>query len=730
MLLFVIAMIAYAPKTHAITGGVLHNKDYDNNYAGATCSSKKAMTDGSNSTYCDFALDHIYIEYQFSNINIGKFYINSTANVRVEFYASTTATTPKYVRNINTSTNTTSDVNYTGISMIRIMRQSGTGTPSVPTVRDIDIFRAAAPAVPSGLKAVPDINSVKLTWTLGGADVNGYKIYNDADLIATVGKVNTYTVTDLVPGVIYPFRISAYNSYGESAKSAAVTSQALYPIPKEVSQIVAIPISPDEIKITWKEPADEYFDGVEIVQGSNVFTVPKGITEYIVGGLGANTRHDFKIRSFNSGQKSADQEFFATTLEPEQNPPSEIRNLQSFIYADRIKFTWENPEDTDHHEVRIYRGGKQIATAVTPANSFTDYDLSEHTTYTFVFYTVTTDQRKSAGISITETTKGKPRGKVQGLSAEPLNGQAEITFYDHLEAAQGYNIYVNGVKVQTITQTSVILTGLENGKEYTIQVAALNEWGESERSDPFKVTPEEPTVPNTPEVRASSSNDSITLNWGRVPHAQIYRIYEENEDGLFVVSETTDLFFTSYGLTPGETKTYHVSAINEVGESEKVKVMARTIKSFSFSESLANPLDAIKTGFSFMNRFGIWVAIVLGIIFAPTILAFLFWLFNRINPNKEQGKQRKQRAALSPEEKEKRARERKLNKARDDKYDTLTRMGRISERDEWANKVEYLRPEERQVRAKEERLRQAREQRAAASGGRGQRGGRAARNGR
>lgn len=504
--------------------------------------------------------------------------------------------------------------------------------------------------------------------------------------------------------------------------------------PEPVSQIIARPLSISEIEISWTEPDDLHFHGVEILYGSNVFKIAKGTTTFIVGDLPQpNTRYDFKIRSYNNdtGRKSAEQSFFATTLEEEAPPPSEIRNLKSFVYNDRIKFTWDNPDDVMHHEVRIYRDGQQIATAVTPANSFTDYDLMEHTTYTFVFFTVTTDNRRSEGISVTERTKGKPRGKVQGLWAEPLDGGADISWYEHAEAAEGYALYLNNVRT-SVSNPFVTLSGLDNGREYTVQVAAVNEWGESERSDPVKFTPEAPIIPGKPQVSAKTTNDSITLSWGRIPHAEGYRIYGQGEDGDFIVSDQSELYFTSYNLGPGVTKTFFVTAYNDVGESERVKVTATTSSEFDFGSIgfAGSVMDVIKTGFGFLSKFGGYILLVLAILFGPTILSIPVWLFRKVSPQEkksESGKKTPQRATLTPEEKERRARERKLNKARDDKYDYLTRTGRISERDTWVKSVNYLKPEERQQKAREERNQKAREQRATASAGRT---GRTARQGR
>ncbi|MFF5974743.1 chitinase [Streptomyces sp. NPDC012769] len=81
----------------------------------------------------------------------------------------------------------------------------------------------ATPATPTGLAAgSPTSSSVTLTWpAVPGA--TSYKVYKDGALAATV-TTNAYTATGLAAGTSYRFQVSAANSAGESARSAAVTA--------------------------------------------------------------------------------------------------------------------------------------------------------------------------------------------------------------------------------------------------------------------------------------------------------------------------------------------------------------------------------------------------------------------------------------------------------------------------------------------------------------------------
>ncbi|MFE2954593.1 fibronectin type III domain-containing protein, partial [Embleya sp. NPDC059267] len=79
------------------------------------------------------------------------------------------------------------------------------------------------PATPTGLAAgTPTATTVPLSWNaVPGA--TGYKVYREGAPDLTVTGTGT-TVTGLTASTAYSFRVSATNSAGESAKSAAVTA--------------------------------------------------------------------------------------------------------------------------------------------------------------------------------------------------------------------------------------------------------------------------------------------------------------------------------------------------------------------------------------------------------------------------------------------------------------------------------------------------------------------------
>ncbi|CAL9366058.1 Exochitinase 1 [Streptomyces sp. enrichment culture] len=79
------------------------------------------------------------------------------------------------------------------------------------------------PAAPTGLTAgTPTATSVPLSWP-AVAGATSYEVYRDGSPTGTVTGTS-YTATGLSPSTAYSFQVSAVNSAGESAKSAAVTA--------------------------------------------------------------------------------------------------------------------------------------------------------------------------------------------------------------------------------------------------------------------------------------------------------------------------------------------------------------------------------------------------------------------------------------------------------------------------------------------------------------------------
>ena len=132
-----------------------------------------------------------------------------------------------------------------------------------------------APVAPAGLAATPGDGQVTLSWDKpasdGGSAVTGYNVSyaTSADFTGATqihgGTGTAMTVTDLVNGSTYYFRVTAVNQFGESGPSDPVKAVPVG-APGAPAGLAATP-GDGQVTLAWAEPAS---DGGSAVTGYNV----------------------------------------------------------------------------------------------------------------------------------------------------------------------------------------------------------------------------------------------------------------------------------------------------------------------------------------------------------------------------------------------------------------------------------------------------------------------------
>ena len=144
--------------------------------------------------------------------------------------------------------------------------------------------------------------------------------------------------------------------------------------------------------------------------------------------------------------------------------------------------------------------------------------------------------------------------------------------------------------------------GIVNGREYKIEIQAINQYGGGAWSDAVTVTPGVPEAPVILDYAVD--NSSITVRWDSVLGATSYRVYYTDEDGSRYVKnvDVNENSLTLSELTNGVEYEIEVKAVNQSGESRQAQILKLTpgTKPQPPQNVAAEPLDGTRVKLSWM----------------------------------------------------------------------------------------------------------------------------------
>ena len=175
---------------------------------------------------------------------------------------------------------------------------------------------------------------------------------------------------------------------------------------------------------------------------------------------------------------------------------------------------------------------------------------------------------------------------------EPFDGFSPITEYQYrLASDNGFGRWMSipSSGAGEPNSSSYIITGLVDGEQYTLQIRAVNELGESDVSNSAETECQLPPEPPGPPTQPGATCDSgeVALTWqaptddGRAPITGYQYRWEANEnsiDWMLIPSsgggEANSNSYTVTGLDDGEQYTFWIRAVNSAGESTSSAMVA------------------------------------------------------------------------------------------------------------------------------------------------------------
>src|SRR2546422_859375 len=343
------------------------------------------------------------------------------------------------------------------------------------------------------------VDSVGAVWTLGPPDASGFLTKARNGVVDGAAAVLCYSGRsvnargDLADGWWKwtddaTLLLKGSWSWFSTTPIGCVVAPAADTTPPTVpTGLVAVAISPTQIRLTWNPSTDNVGVTGYLVynadDGSTIATTTT--TSFTHSGLVPGTTHNYRVSAFDAVPNHSpwiDPPVSMTTLPPDTTAPSTPTELfASAVSSSQINLSWT--ASTDNVKVTRYivrRDGVKVATPA--ATSYADPGLSAATTYS---YTVAARDAAgnispdSASVNVTTASAADttPPTTPTGLTAAAAGSTgANLSWSASTDnvGVTGYIVRRNCVQIATPATTSFADTGLSAATTYSYTDAALD----------------------------------------------------------------------------------------------------------------------------------------------------------------------------------------------------------------------------------------------------------------
>lgn len=497
-------------------------------------------------------------------------------------------------------------------------------------------FTQIVPAAPTVKTEAAGATAIKLTWEKVElpSKNSGYYVYQvvdgtDVKLKKCSAKKDSYTVTNLLPGNNYSFKVAAYvtNSNGETLLgdfSKTITASPKL-LPVTIDSVTAAGYQ--KLSVNWKatQAADE--DAYDVYRAASkkgkytkVGTVAKeaGKTDYsfVDNNVTVGKKYYYKIKCTKTLADARVIESGYSKAKSGIGAPSAPKIKVTGNQYNSLKISWKkvkgNTSSGYVNGYTIYRSTEKNGTYKKikkidsgRTTSYIDEGLTTGTKYYYKVRAYCTVNKKAVYGEYSVVASGKPVPQTPVIEAKTTDYQTVTVSWKSVAGSDGYRIYrsetADGtyklVKTVGSAKTSYKNKKLTTGKEYYYKVRAYcNKNGKKVFSQYSEVKSAIPVLNKPTNLKAVVENDNqIKLTWDAVAGAKTYTVLRSTSlTGSYKVA--TEICNTnSYidtNVTNGKTYYYKIYAVrgNAVSETtDPVMALAVSLK-LSVSEVV------VKTG--------------------------------------------------------------------------------------------------------------------------------------
>jgi fibronectin type III domain protein len=517
---------------------------------------------------------------------------------------------------------------------------------------------ASVPAAPISLAAgTVTTTTVPLTWSKAagaGPDVNNtvyVATYSSGacgaySTVVSAGAVSAFTVTGLTTRTAYCFKVTQWNTTGESAASTAITNIQTANVPLALTGLTVAPVlgSTTSLQVSWTVPASDTGIVNETVYQSNggsctgaPTTTSFGIgTVFFANSLTANTQYSYTVQAWNATGASVQSSCVAATTYATPSAPTGLGVTATTTTT--VALAWTNPggslvNDTVYYGTACGTWTAQLSTGGV-ASAYTVTGLAPFTSYCFEVSAWSAGAQSALSTSQTDKTLTVVPGAPTGLVATPASPTSLTLTWTNPSVSSGSllnNTVYSGTSCSTLsTVTSTIaavqtytLTGLSAGTTYCLRVSAWTQAGEGGRST-FANGTTQNAIPSAPTALAyvSASHTAITISWTNpvatlVNDTVYWKAGATCATGATGISASVTTTYTVNALTAATQYCFVVTAWTNGGQSSQSSAVTGftqgatppapiNLRTFQIGSTWANVVWTNPAGYTLFNNSIYW----------------------------------------------------------------------------------------------------------------------------
>ena len=318
------------------------------------------------------------------------------------------------------------------------VRAANSAGQSAPSAASASVTPATAPGAPRNIGVTAGDEQVELNWTApasdGGETITDYEYEQNGSgaWTSTGGTAPSATVTGLMNGLSYRFKVRALNSVGSGAASAASSSVTPARVPNAPTSLNAT-VSDQSVVLIWAAPASN--GGAAILRyeyeldSSGTWTSTGGeAPSTTVRNLTNGQSYTFRVRAVNS--VGAGLESFSESATPTATlvAPDTPFGLSATPGNQRVGLGWVQPSGgaaLTHYEYELDGSGAWTSTGST-APRYTVMGLTNEQSYSFRVRAVNSAGPSGASGSQSATPTVTEPEAPQRLRSTPGDGQVRL----------------------------------------------------------------------------------------------------------------------------------------------------------------------------------------------------------------------------------------------------------------------------------------------------------------